>query len=156
MNMYDQLFSPNCVLNEQIATQIFSILPERGPITVIMDRRGGCWASDSERFSDLNLSDSFLKELCGKIDDGDEPVITQMGHCSVVAAQLATEQANCGYIIIILPRFSPESTLTNIDLVEMLLGLAGLVARLVEANNHLYQLQLKQFKLYGQCQMASN
>ena len=29
MDMYDSLFYPGCVLNEQIARQIFDILPER-------------------------------------------------------------------------------------------------------------------------------
>ena len=35
MNMYNSLFSDNCVLNEQIARQIFDILPEQGPIMTV-------------------------------------------------------------------------------------------------------------------------
>jgi hypothetical protein len=60
MDIYDSLFSPGCALNEQIARQIFDILPEQGPIMVIMDRDGNCWPSDSEKFSTLNISESFL------------------------------------------------------------------------------------------------
>ena len=92
--MYDSLFSPSCTLNEQIARQIFDILPEQGPIMVIIDRDGNCWPSNSENFSTLNISESFLKELCAKIDDGAEPVITQTNGLSIVATQLATEQTN--------------------------------------------------------------
>ena len=50
MDMYDSLFSPGCALNEQIARQIFDILPERGLVMMIMDRDGNCWPSDSENF----------------------------------------------------------------------------------------------------------
>ncbi|NIO79188.1 MAG: hypothetical protein GTN53_01355, partial [Candidatus Aminicenantes bacterium] len=72
---YDTLFSPNCGLNEEIAQQIFDILPEDGPMMVIMDKDGNRWPSNTEKFSTLNISESFLRELCAKIDDGAEPVI---------------------------------------------------------------------------------
>ena len=154
--MYDSLFSPSCVLNEQIARQIFDILPEQGPIMVIVDREGNCWPSDSEKFSELNINESFLRELCAKIDDGAEPVVTQAGDSSIIAAQLATERTNCGYVIIALPQYSPESTLINIDLIEILLNQIGLIAKLIEKNTLLYELQIKQFNLYGQNEIASS
>jgi len=156
MDMYDSLFSPGSVLNEQIAQQIFDILPEQGLIMVIMDRDGNRWPSDSEKFSTLNISESFLRELCAKVDDGAEPVITQVDDFSIIAAQLATSRTNCGYVIIALPQYSPESTLVNIDLIEILLNQAGLIAKLIEKNNLLYELQTKQFSMYSQCETTSN
>ena len=84
MNMYDSLFSSSCALNEQIARQIFDILPEQGPVMIIMDREGNSWPSDSEKFSSLNISESFLKEVCNKIDDGDETIVTLISDRSVV------------------------------------------------------------------------
>ena len=156
MDIYDSLFSPGCMLSEQIARQIFDVLPERGPIMVIMDREGNCWPSDSEEFSKLNISESFLRELCAKIDDGAEPVVTQADDSSIVATQLATERTNCGYVVIVLPQYSPESTLINIDLIEVLLNQTGLIAKLIENNNLLHELQMKQFSLYGQYEIASN
>jgi hypothetical protein len=150
MDSYESLFSPSCVLNEQIARQIFEILPDEGPFMVIMDRDGNRWPSDSENFSKLNLDESFLDELCAKIDDGAEPLVTQVNDFSIVAAQLATEQTNCGYVIIALPQYSPESALINIDLIEILLNQISLIAKLVEKNTILYELQTKQFSLYGQ------
>ncbi len=156
MDMYDSLFSEGVGLNEQIARQIFDILPERGPIVVIIDRDGNCWPSDSEKFSKLNIGESFLRELCAKVDDGAEPVVTQVSDFSVIATQLATERTNCGYVIIALPQYSPESTLINIDLIEMLLNQIGLIARLIEKNNLLYELQAKRFSVYGRSEIASN
>jgi len=156
MDMYDSLFSPVCALNEQIARQVFDILPDGGPIIVIMDKEGNCWPSDSEKFSELSICDSFLTELCAKIDDGNEPLITQADDFSIISAQLATERTNCGYVIVALPRYNPESTLINIDLIEILLNQIGLIAKLIEKNNLLYELQMKQFSEYGQGEMASN
>jgi hypothetical protein len=156
MDMYDSLFSQNCVLNEQIARQIFDILPEQGPVMVIMDRDGNYWPSDSGKFSKLSIDESFLEELRAKIDDGVEPLVTQVNDFSIVAAQLATEQTNCGYVIIALPQYSPESTLINIDLVEILLNQVSLIAKLIEKNTLLYELQVKQFSAYRQDAGVSN
>ena len=156
MDLHESLSSPGFVLNEQIARQVFEVLPEGGPIMVIMDRDGSSWPSDSEEFAKLNVSESFLKELCAKIDDGAEPVVTQVNDCSIIAAQLATERSNCGYVIIALPQYSPESTLININLIEMLLSQLGLIAKLIEKNNLLYEVQMKHYRLCGQSEIASN
>ena len=135
-------------INEQIARQVFEVLPEQGPVLIIMDTNGNCWPSDSEEFSKLNISESFLRELSAKIDDGSEPVVTQVDQFSVIASQLATERTNYGYVIIALPQYSPESTLINIDLIELVLNQVNLIAKLVEKNTLLYELQMKQFSLY--------
>ncbi len=156
MDIYESLCSPGFVLTEQIARQIFEVLPERGPIVVIIDREGNKWPSDPEEFAKLNISESFLKELCAKIDDGAEPVVTGANDCSVIAAQLATERSNCGYMIIALPQYSPESTLINIDLIEALLNQISLIAKLIEKNNLLYEVQMKHYRVCGQSEIALN
>jgi hypothetical protein len=149
MDISNSLLSPVATLNEQIARQIFDLLPERGPVMIITDRGGHCWPSDSEQFSRLNFSKTFLKELCSKVDDGTEPIITQVNDCSIVAAQLATEQTNCGYVLLAMPQYNPESTLVNIDLVEIVLSQTNLIAKLIEKNNLLYELQMKRFSVYS-------
>jgi len=156
MDIYESLCSPGFVLTEQIARQIFEVLPERGPIVVIIDMEGNSRPSDPEEFAKLNISESFLKELCVKIDDGAEPVVTGANDCSVIAAQLATEQSNFGYVIIALPQYSPESTLINIDLIEALLNQINLIAKLIEKNNLLYEVQMKHYRVCGQSEIALN
>jgi len=156
MDIHNSLLSPVAALNEQIARQIFDLLPERGPVMIIMDREGSFWPSDSEQFSKLNISKEFLKELCDKVDDGAEPIVTQVNDCSVVAAQLATEQTNCGYVLLAMQQYSPESTLANIDLVEIVLHQVSLIAKLIEKNNLLYELQMKQFSVYSGIETPSN
>jgi hypothetical protein len=69
---------------------------------------------------------------------------------------LVTEQTNCGYVILALPQYSPESTLKNIDLIEILLNQVTLIAKLIEKNSLLYKLQAKHYSLYGQNEVSSN
>lgn len=143
MTVFNSLFSPAYLLNEQIARQIFDVISEHGPIIVIADKAGNFWPSDSQEFSKLNISEEFLKDLTAQIDDGTEPVVTQWEEISIIASQLATDHTNCGYIILMLPKYSPESTLANIGLIEILLNQITVIARLIEKNNRLYELQLK-------------
>jgi len=154
--MYDSLFSPGSVLNEQVARQVFEILPERGPIVVIIDRDQHLLPSDSQRFSSLNISESFLRQLQAKIDDGSEPVVTELNDCTVVAAQLITDRTNCGYVMILLPKYSTESALANFDLIETILGQITVIARLIEKNSALYELQVKHFSGQAQNPTSAN
>jgi hypothetical protein len=156
MEIYESLFSTGFVLNEQIAREIFEILPEQGPVMIIMDRDGNSWPSDSAQFAKLNINESFLKRLCATIDDGAEPVVTGVNDCSVIGTQLATDQSNCGYVIIALPKYSPESTLVNIDLIEILLNLTCLIAKLIEKNKLLQEVQMKHYRIYSKSEIATN
>ena len=156
MDIYESLLSPGFMINEQFARQIFEVLPEQGPIITLIDRNGNIWPSNSEEFTKLGISESFLQELCAKIDDGAEPVITSFNDCSIIAVQLATEHNNCGYVIIALPQYSPESTMINIDLIEILLNQFSLIAKLIEKNNLLYEVQMKHYRICGQNEIAYN
>ena len=127
----------------QIAREVFNILPEDGPLVVIIDNLGGFWPSDSVRFSQLHISESWLKDFCSRIADGDEPALAQIDEVSVVGAALTTDSVHCGYVIIALPNYTPESTLANVDLIEIVLSQFSLIAQLIEKNNTLYQLRMK-------------
>ena len=156
MDIYGSLLSSSFALNEQIARQLFEVLPEQGPVVLIMDRNGNMWPSDSEEFTRLNISESHLKDLREKIDDGVEPVISQTNDCSIIAAQLATERSNCGYVIVALPQYSPESTLANITLIETLLNQFNLIAKLLEKNNRLYEVQMQNYREQIKSEIAFN
>ena len=143
MDIYNAMFSKTFVFNEQIASQIFETIPENGPIVLIVDSDANLWPSDTEQFHNLNISETFIKDLCGRIDDGYEPLIAQENGCCLVASQLVTDRSNCGYIIIALPHDTQESILANINLVEMLLNQFSLIAKLIEKNNHFYEVQAK-------------
>ena len=149
-------FSRSRVLNEQVAREIFDILPDDGPVVVFIGGDGNRWFSDSAKFSNLDISESFLKDVCAKIDDGDEPVITQMNDIGVVAAQLPMEETHCSYVVMALPKYNIESTMVNFGLIEILLNQIGLIARLIEKNEQACDLKMKQLSMYSQCNIASS
>jgi len=156
MDMYDSLFSPSCTLNEQISRQVFDVMPDGGLLLVIIDREGHLWPSDSEAFSRLHVSQSLLAELCAKIDDGAEPAITEVGDWTVVGAQLTTDRTNCGYVAVALDKRAAGSSAANMDLIEMVLSLIGVVGKLIEKNSLLYELQMKQAGAHGQSNVPLN
>jgi len=156
MNSHNILSSRGSVLIEQISRQIFDIIPEGGPILVIRDKSGNCWPSDSTRFASLNLDETVFADICAKIDDGDEPVISSINDGIIVAVQLATERTKCGYVMIVLPQYDLVSCHSNIELIEVLLGQVGLTAKLIEKNDMLYELQAKQISEYSCSDAPSN
>ena len=156
MNIYESLSCPTFTLNEQIARQVFDTVPEGGPLVLLTDRRGNRWPSNSAELAKLDISESFLQELCAKIDDGDEPIVTQVHDYSIIGAALATERNYCGCVLIATPQSSPESTFNNMGLIEMLLSQFGVIARLIEKNNLLYEAQLRHYRVGGQSAVASN
>ena len=156
MNVYKTLFSPGSMLSDQITGHIFEVLPDGGPLIVIMNTEGRIRPSDPDEFAKLNISKSFLEEVCDTINDGVEPVITSSNDCGIVAGQLATEKSNYGYVFVVLPQGNPKLTLLNIDLVEMLLNQIGLIASLVEKNNLHYEVQMKHYRICDQSEIALN
>ena len=153
MNTFNSLTSPSYVLNEQIARQVFDVIGDDGIVMAIIDRESHCWPSDSERFQKLNISDTSLKELCARIDDGGEPIVSQVKGSSIIAAQLHTEHTNCGYVIIALPQHGPEMALSQMGLVEIVINQMNLIAKFIEKNNRLYELQMK---LHGSMSQSAN
>ena len=156
MKTYDSVLSESGVVGEQVAREIFSLLPEQGPIVVIMDRQGRVWASDPEGFSALKVDEGFLAEICAKIDDGVEPVVAQRDDCGIVAGQLAGERAVCGYVFVVLRQSTAESTLLRVDLAEALVSQMSLVAELLEKSRFWRKQQVRQYAANPQTVVASN
>jgi hypothetical protein len=156
MDICNTTYSATHLLNEQIARQVFDVLPERGPVLIVMDRDGSSWVSHPDELAKLNLSEAFLRELRAKVDDGAEPAITQAGDTCVTIAQLCTDRTNCGYVVVVLPQAGPECTLTNLDLVEALLSQITLIARLTEKSNLLTQSHVNHYAAYSASDAVSN
>jgi hypothetical protein len=156
MDMFDSILSADVVLNKQLVPRIFEILPENGPVMVVMDKHEKLWLSNSEEFLKLNMSKSFLKELCARVDDGMEPVIAQAGDIGIAAAQLVTETRDFGYVFITLPNYNPESAQNNIGLVEAMLNQIALITELIETNNLLRERQIKLMNMYAGSKAPSN
>jgi hypothetical protein len=156
VDVYEVISSPGCTLSEQIARQVFDLLPEDGLIVAIMDRQGNYWVNDAEEFSKLNISMSVLEELWAKVNDGAEPITIQASDFCVTTAQLATERTNCGYVLIAQRWHKAESISMMMELVEVILCQMDLIAGLIEKNNLLHELELKRYSEYGSNIVALN
>jgi hypothetical protein len=143
MNIYDSLISSDDTLKEQIAGELSDFVTADGPFIAIRDMQGNCWISDEERVSLFLPSGKLLEQTLAKIDDGFDPVIDQTNNCAFVVTQLSTERVSYGYLFLILPGYTAETTLANIEIIDLLLGQVELIARLIEKNNHLFRLQIK-------------
>ena len=149
MDIYDSLFSSNVMLNEQIATELFGIMDQQDLILAILDGQGNCWCSNEEKFSELLSHREQLSQLCSRVDDGDDPVITQIEEFSVVGTEFVVGDVNFGYLVVFFPQSNPESTLANMDIIDLMLNQVALIGRLIDKNNKLHLTQLKQ--LSGVC-----
>ena len=88
MDICKSLFSPGFILTEAIAREVFEVLPDSGPLIVIMDTDVNIKPSNPEQFAKLNISESFLGEICVSIDDGAEPVVTNSNNCILLQCGL--------------------------------------------------------------------
>ena len=147
MDIYDSLFSSNHVLNEQIARELFAIMPEQGVFAAIADDRGNFWPSDEGKFRQILSDRASLDHMFSRVDDGQEPVIGQIMDFGVAVSQLATERLHCGYLVLAFEKSTYQSTLANINLIEMLVNQVTLIAQLIDKNNQLHHGELKRLSL---------
>ncbi len=147
MDIYEELFSSNAMLNEQIIRELTSLCGEHSPLFAIVDENGGRWPENDTRMHELLDKTSHLDSIISRIDDGGDPVVTQVEDYAMVATQLAVGQIDCGYLLVFLPGYGPESTMANIDTIEMIISMAALVGRLIDKNNQLHRNQLKHLSL---------
>jgi hypothetical protein len=142
MDVYDSICQSG-ILNEQIARAIFEIVPEQGPLVMILDHEDNCWSNNSEKFAQLNFGKEQLQQLCAKIGDGVEPVISYIEPYGIVGSQLGSDSKKYGYILVVMEEQGLESMLAKIEIFEMILNQFNLIAKLIEQCNSLYQEQMK-------------
>lgn len=141
--IFDSLFASNGMLTEQIAREVFTLAPSYGLFLVIADNDHNYWCSDESQYAHFFGDDTQIQHLCERIDDGHDPVVSQVDDCGVVATQLTAGQKNCGYLIAVLTDCTPESTLAIIHIIEFLLAQIDLIGKLIDKNNQLHHTQLK-------------
>ncbi len=156
MDACDTVFSAACGLNEQVARQVFEGLPEGGLLLAIIDGDGNCWPSDSEAFSRLGPDEALLDALRARVDDGVDPARAPVGDTMVTVTQLATELTNCGYLVLVEPPRGGEPTRTSQDLAEALFSQIALVARLIEQQSRLSDVQINCYSVYGRRDAPAN
>ncbi|MBW8014612.1 MAG: hypothetical protein FVQ82_00335 [Planctomycetes bacterium] len=143
MDTYEVECMTPWMLNQQIASVVFSCLPEDGPLAVILDGHGQYWPSDAAKYSAMFSQSHSLEGIIARIDDGADPVIGDIDGTAIVASELVTKNGHCGYVVIALDGYTQESAVENIDLVDTILSLMSLVGGLIEKANQMQAVQMK-------------
>ncbi len=144
MNIYDSLFSFNDMLSKQLGSVFEYLTEEQGPLVALVDKEGKWCPESAQRYFDhMREDDEQVRRICSRIDDGGEPVIAQLHDCGVVATDLTVGKIDCGYLFVLLPDYSPEATMRNIELAEMIIRMAGALAEILDKNNQLNHEKLK-------------
>ena len=144
MDMFDSLFSFSSMLNEQVSKELCGIYADQSTVFVILDDEGNHWTSDEDTYSRIFSEQPVIDDLRTKIADGYEPVVSQIDDSCIVASQLGTDDVHCGYIFMILPGYTADTTLANMDMIELMINQVLLIAGLIDKNNKLHHLYLKQ------------
>jgi hypothetical protein len=132
MNIFDAISTSNDLVTGHIASNVFSVLPEDGPSVIVIDRHGHRYTSEPDVLVARGVTDEVIRDLCSRIDDGYEPIITKSGETTLVGTNLTTDRCNYGYVLILLKDYCPVTAMANITLFETILGQMNLIARLTE------------------------
>ena len=142
-NIYKELFDSSHLLTEQVRGHLFNLVGSEGPALVVVDPDRRIQASHPGKIGFLlGENQKLVGEICGRLDDGEDPLVLKIKGGCVAACQLATERVHCGYLLVVLEGYTPETVGANMRLVELILSQAQLVCELVEKNNQLHQLRL--------------
>jgi hypothetical protein len=108
---------------------------ENTDITFALISKGGhCITNRPKVVSEVFANRKLLDSLCQRIDDGDEPTMAYLGEYLVAGSALLTDQEDNGFVVMILPGYSPEKTTASMDFIEVILSQISLLAREVGRN----------------------
>ncbi len=109
---------------DRIARTVLESFEETEIVVAIVDREG-CYVSNQTDVFETVFSDPrMLDEICRKIDDGCEPVITQMDGFLAAGASIN----DVGYSILLVPNYSADKAAAYYDFIEIVLSQIGVLS----------------------------
>jgi hypothetical protein len=121
------------VLN-QTAQLVFESFENTDITFALISNQGHCITSRPKVVAEVFSNQKLLDSLCQRIDDGDEPTMAYIGDYLVAASGLSIDEDNNGFIIMILPGYTPEKTTASMDFIEVILSQISMLAREVGRN----------------------
>lgn len=131
MDLFDELFCGSCGYHSDLAECLFETLGEDGIWMAVLDGRGNSFSSRAERFMELFGTGEKLQQICERLADGVDPLMTNVGDVTVVGTCLHAPAGSCAYMIMVLDSYSPESALINAGLVELTVNQAHTISHLL-------------------------
>ena len=141
-NIYQAIFSSSRMLLEQLDRAVCPEQSSGGPFLVLLDTDRRPMGGDVECFRRFLSDDAAIAKICNSIDDGSDPLLWSESEVTILAGQLYSERANCGYALLALPGYTFDTAHANLDLLEMLIAQLNIITALIDKNNQLHQFKL--------------
>ena len=122
---------------EQTAQMMFNNIDCSDIVLAVLGRDGSCTSSRPDVFAKVFANQGLLRDLCSKIDDGCEHLISRIDDCLIIGSSLSSGADSIGYVIMLLPGYSPEKSFEYLDFIEIIMEQFSLLAGVIEQNQHL-------------------
>jgi len=125
----------------QIAQSVFGSFADSDIILGILNHNGSYVSNRLDIFERVFADQRLLDELCRRVDDGQEPVFSQINEYFIAASGLSSGFEGIGYAVILLSAESFRSVDSTdsrqVDFVEVILEQFSTIAGLIEQNQQL-------------------
>ena len=106
----------------KIASTVFESFEDTDIILTIVARSGSYVSNKINVFEEVFSEPNLLEELCRRIDDGCEPLISRIGGYLIAASSVN----DTGYAIMLLPNF--DESVNCMSLIEVILSQISLLS----------------------------
>ncbi|MFA6186740.1 MAG: hypothetical protein WC770_05955 [Phycisphaerae bacterium] len=131
-------FDSSCeAVIERTAQMMFDNIGGSDIILAVLGRDGSCTSNRPDVFAKVFENQGLLRDLCSKIDDGCEHLISRINDCLIVGSSLSSGTTPLGHVIMLLPGYSPEKSFEYLDFIEIIMEQFSLLAGVIEQNQHL-------------------
>jgi hypothetical protein len=124
------------VLN-QTGQLVFESFENTDITFALVSRNGRCITNRPQVIAQVFSNQKLLDSLCQRVDDGVEPTMAHIGDYLVAASALSIDEDDNGFVVMILPGYTPEKTTASMDFIEVILSQISLLAREVGRNMEL-------------------
>jgi len=140
--LYKTLIAGTDLVSEQFMGEVFDLVDADGPVLIYVNPDFKPKANHPTRAAFLHTEPETVRNICVRIDDGNDPCIMEVEGGCVAGTQLLTEQSHLGYFLVFLPGYTADIVQTNMEMAELLLAQAQLICSLIEKNNKFHHMQL--------------
>lgn len=109
---------------DRIAQAVMESFEESEIILAVVDREGCYVSSKIDKFEEVFSNPQMLDEICRKIDDGYEPLTTEMGGYFLAGSAIDS----VGYSILLVPDYTPDKMGAYSDFAEIVLSQISMLA----------------------------
>ncbi|MGB8226589.1 MAG: hypothetical protein WCE45_06985 [Sedimentisphaerales bacterium] len=117
----------------QIAQSVFGSFADTDIVLAILNHNGSYVSNKLDIFERVFADQRLLDELCRRVDDGQEPLFSQIDSYFIAASGLSCGFEGIGYAVMLLP----AESFISVDFIEIILEQFSTIAGLIEENQQL-------------------